>query len=110
MSARIAPEPVLSALKSAGDFRQRQIGGSGERRTDGSSAQQSLPLEEPAKSQDKPEPVTFPPVEPPGAAFAVALITGQLPPRPKSERELQMRLGSADLPAQGTLALHDRLA
>ncbi len=109
MSARIAPEPVLSALKSVGDYRQRQINGEVERRTDGSSAQQSLPFGEPKKA-DKPEPMTFPPVEPPGAAFAVALITGQLPPRPKSERELQMRLGSADLPAQGTLALHDRLA
>ncbi|MGN6486487.1 MAG: hypothetical protein ACTHLT_01540 [Devosia sp.] len=49
------------------------------------------------------------PAPPPGAAFAVALITGQLPPRPTSEHELQMRLGSAELPAQGSLALHDRL-
>jgi len=49
-----------------------------------------------------------PPAPPPGAAFAVALITGQLPPRPTSERELQRRLGSADLPAQGSLSLHDR--
>lgn len=109
MSARIAPEPALSALKSVGDYRQRQIGGEASRPTGGSSAQQSLSLE-PQPKQEKPEPVTFPPVEQPGAAFAVALITGQLPPRPRSERELQMRLGSADLPAQGTLPLHDRLA
>ena len=53
-------------------------------------------------------PAMPPPAPPPGAAFAVALITGQLPPRPTSERELMMRLGSADLPAQGSLALHDR--
>jgi len=109
VSARIAPEPVLSAMKSMGDYRQRQISSEVERRTDGSSAQQSLSFEEPKKAK-KPDQVTFPPVEPPGAAFAAALISGQLPPRPKTERELQMRLGSADLPAQGALALHDRLA
>ena len=41
--------------------------------------------------------------------IAAALISGQLPPKPTSERELQMRLGSAELPAQGSLALRDRL-
>jgi hypothetical protein len=35
-------------------------------------------------------------------------MTGQLLPRPTSVREMQMRLGSAELPAQGSLALHDK--
>ncbi|MBL8593113.1 MAG: hypothetical protein JNK01_10535 [Devosia sp.] len=49
------------------------------------------------------------PPPPPGSAFAAALLSGQLPPKPTSDREIILRLGSADLPAQGSLALHDRL-
>lgn len=114
MSARIAPEPIGSGFSATGEYRSRAV--AADARSSGrqqSPAQQSLSVPEPARPEAKAlqEPILPPlprPPAPPGAAFAVALISGQLPPRPTSERELQMRLGSADLPAQGSLALHDR--
>ena len=108
MSARIAPEPISSGYSAPADYRPRTARGDSGAPVDqqaqgrkGTSPQQQV-----AQAQ---LPAMPPPAPPPGAAFAVALITGQLPPRPTSERELMMRLGSADLPAQGSLALHDRL-
>jgi hypothetical protein len=107
MSARIAPEPISNGYSSPADYRPRTA-----RDDSGASVQQqaqdrkgTVPQQQVAQAQ---LPAMPPPPPPPGAAFAVALITGQLPPRPTSERELMMRLGSADLPAQGSLALHDR--
>jgi len=106
MSARIAPEPVSAAVGSAVNFRSRPAGNDSAPQqqpdhsassTSAAPAQQTLPIRE-----------APPPPPAPGAAFAVALISGQLPPRPTSEREIIMRLGSADLPSQGSLALHDR--
>ena len=106
MSARIAPEPVRSGFGAVADFRSRTaLGYSGESIDQHA---QDNPQQQQRPAQPQP-PAMPPPAPPPGAAFAVALITGQLPPKPKSERELQMRLGSAELPAQGSLALHDRL-
>jgi len=106
MSARIAPEPISSGFGAVADYRSRTVrgdsGGSIEQQTAGSNP---APQQQAAQPQ---LPTMPPPAPPPGAAFAVALITGQLPPRPMSERQLMMRLGSADLPAQGSLALHDR--
>ena len=106
MSARIAPEPISSGFGTVADYRSRTVrgdsGGSVEQQAgDGNAA----PQQQAAQPQ---LPAMPPPAPPPGAAFAVALITGQLPPRPINERQLMMRLGSADLPAQGSLALHDR--
>lgn len=107
MSARIAPEPISNGYAATADFRSRSVRGDSGAAVDpqaqGNSGRQ--PQQQIAQPQ---LPAMPPPPPPPGAAFAVALITGQLPPRPTSERELQMRLGSADLPAQGSLALHDR--
>ncbi len=105
MSARIAPEPIGNGYSAAADYRPRPaLGDSG-----GSVPQQAKGKPEAQQQAAQPQlPAMPPPAPPPGAAFAVALITGQLPPRPTSERELMMRLGSADLPAQGSLALHDR--
>jgi len=109
MSARIAPEPIKSGFSAVADHRPRTAHGDSdgpaERHGQGSAPQ---PQPQPPAAQPQLTPMP-PPSPPPGAAFAVALITGQLPPRPTSDRELQMRLGSADLPAQGSLALHDRL-
>lgn len=104
MSARIAPEPISTGLGAVADYRSRAAS-----RDSGASAR-----EQPQQQTEPPSPqqqaMQLPlPVPPPGAAFAVALISGQLPPKPTSERELIQRLGSADLPAQGSLALHDRL-
>lgn len=108
MSARIAPEPISNGYSASADHRPRTVrGDSGasvnqQHQGDGAAAQAQQRAAQPQIAMP-------PPAPPPGAAFAVALITGQLPPKPTSERELQMRLGSADLPAQGSLALHDRL-
>jgi hypothetical protein len=66
-----------------------------------------MPLKKASSAADILPPLPTPP-DPPGSAFAVALLTGQLLPRPTSVREMQMRLGSAQLPAQGSLALHDK--
>ena len=105
MSARIAPEPIKAGVSAAADYRLRTARDDSEQpgRNEGSPQPQQQPAAQPQL------PAVPLPAPPPGAAFAVALITGQLPPKPTSERELQMRLGSADLPAQGSLALHDRL-
>jgi hypothetical protein len=107
MSARIAPEPIKSGFSAVADYRPRTVPGDSdgpaEQHAQGRAPQPQQPAAQPQL------PTMPPPAPPPGAAFAVALITGQLPPKPTSERELQMRLGSADLPAQGSLALHDRL-
>ena len=107
MSARIAPEPISTGFSAVADHRPRTV------RSDSSTLpQQSQGSGTPSQQQQSAQSQLAqlaPPAPPPGAAFAVALISGQLPPRPTSERELQMRLGSADLPAQGSLALHDRL-
>ena len=108
MSARTALEPISNGYSAASDYRPRTVRGDSnaaveQQNSDGAPQAQKQPTAQPQLA------VMPPPAPPPGAAFAVALITGQLPPRPTSERELQMRLGSADLPAQGSLALHDRL-
>ena len=108
-TARASSSPFfVNDGTAAADYRPRMVrgdsGASVNQQAQGGDNTPAQPQQKPAQPQ-----ITMPPpAPPPGAAFAVALITGQLPPRPTSERELQMRLGSADLPAQGSLALHDR--
>lgn len=106
MSARTALEPISGGVGAVSGYRSRTLRsdshGLPQQNAGGQAAQSERQV--PAQPQIN----MPPPAPPPGAAFAVALITGQLPPKPTSERELQMRLGSADLPAQGSLALHDR--
>jgi hypothetical protein len=91
-------------LAAIGDYRSRSLLG------DSHSAPE--PDAPPLAPQPTPVSETLPalptPPAPPGSAFAAALLSGQLPPKPRSEREMLMRLGSAELPAQGSLALHDR--
>lgn len=113
MSARIAPEPISSGISAVSEYyHSRSAASEAHART--APAQQQAPKQQsmtlPEEPQEKQAPALSPPPAPPGAAFAVALISGQLAPKPTSHLELQMRLGSADLPAQGSLALHDRLA
>lgn len=106
MSARIAPEAISNGYSAPADHRPRKkdgdSGSTPHRHAQGRSGGQP-------QQQTAQPPATMPPPPPPtGAAFAVALITGQLPPKPTTEREFQMRMGNAELPAQGSLALHDR--
>ncbi len=105
MSARIAPEPIRTGYPSVADFRSRTLFGDSRPPAD----QHGQPDPQPPESTiaDTLPPVPAPP-PPPGSAFAAALLSGQLSPRPTSEREIILRLGSSALPAQGSLALHDR--
>jgi hypothetical protein len=50
----------------------------------------------------------IPPHTPPGEAFAAAVISGQLSPRPTTTAELRQRLGSAWQPPASPLRLMDR--
>lgn len=105
MSARIAPEPIHSGLGAIADYRSRSLLGDSY-----SGPEQDAPP--PPVSDDVPAfetaPVPPTPPSPPGSAFAAALLSGQLPQRLRSQREIRLRLGRAELPAQGSLALHDR--
>jgi len=108
MSARIAPEPISTGLGAIGDYRSRTLFGDSRAAVDQQDAPppQSQPTTTPLAENLPPIPA---PPPPPGSAFAAALLSGQLSPKPTSEREIILRLGSAELPAQGSLALHDRL-
>ncbi len=104
MSARIAPEPIRSGIGAIADYRSRSLLGDSHLAPEQDPPQ---PVSEPKPVSESLPPLPTPPA-PPGSAFAAALLSGQLPPKPRSEREVLLRLGSADLPAQGSLALHDR--
>ena len=106
MSARIAPERISTGLGAVGDYRSRSLLGNPSPQPEQHEPIAPAPAQEALAEVLPPLPA---PPPPPGSAFATALLSGQLPPRPKSEREIILRLGSADLPAQGSLALHDRL-
>lgn len=103
MSARIAPEPI-----------QANVAGLGARPflfdpTTKTPAQPEQVRPTPAADSSAPSglaPLPAPP-PPPGSIFAAALLSGQLSPKPTTEREILLRLGSAKLPAQGSLALRD---
>ena len=105
MSARIAPEPINTGLGAVADYRSRTLLGDSQMGSD----QPDTPPPPPQNTLAQLLPPLPAPPHPPGSAFAAALLAGQLPPKPTSDREIILRLGSADLPAQGSLALHDRL-
>ena len=106
MSARIAPEPINTGLGAVADYRSRTLLGDSRNGSD----QPDTPPPPPSQTGAARLLPRLPaPPPPPGSAFAAALLSGQLPPKPTSDREIILRLGSADLPAQGSLALHDRL-
>lgn len=112
MSARIAPEPISSGFSAVGDYRSRTVSGDArhaqEQPAGNAAQQQSIPFPVTETATAILPPMIPAPPAPAGAAFAMALLSSQLPPRPASEREIQRRMGSAELPAQGSLALHDR--
>ena len=104
MSARIAPEPINTGLGAVADYRSRTLLGDSNAAPD----QPDTPPPPPQQTLAQLLPPLPAPPPPPGSAFAAALLSGQLPPKPTTDREIILRLGSADLPAQGSLALHDR--
>ena len=105
MSARIAPEPIQASSASLGA--RPSLFDSDLAKGTAPQQQQTQPM---PVSENRPTsglaPLPAPP-PPPGSIFAAALLSGQLSPKPTSEREILQRLGSAKLPAQGSLALRD---
>lgn len=106
MSARIAPEPINMGLGAVADYRSRTLLGDSHA---GSDQPEPPPPPPPQNTLAQLLPPLPAPPPPPGSAFAAALLAGQLSPKPTTDREIILRLGNADLPAQGSLALHDRL-
>lgn len=112
MSARIAPDPVGPVYGATADFNSRSLRAevqaterpavSNIQASSDASATTSAPAIETL-------PEMPPPAPPPGAAFATALISGQLSPKPTTEQEIQLRLGSAKPPAQASLPITNLL-
>jgi len=108
MSARIAPEPIQASVASLGT-RPSLFDSLAKSPAPAETTNQAEPQARPKPAQKQGlDPLPAPP-PPPGSVFAVALLSGQLSPKPTSEREIMQRLGSAKLPAQGSLALRDRV-
>jgi hypothetical protein len=112
MSARIALEPVNTAIATAAEYRPRT-----------SVADQLIgPLASPANAngstvanEDPPgtrfhdvlPPLPAPP-DPPGTMFAAAVMAGALSPKPETPEEIFLRLGGAWSPPDSELHLKDR--
>ena len=103
MRARIAPEPISTGLATVGDYRSRTA-------TDDSRRRKAAQV----AAEPAPETPLIPPVQPPPdeapatSAFAAALLTSEHAPPTDAKHRLLQKLGRAALPAQGSLALHDR--
>ena len=106
MVARIAPSPI-NANVAIGDATPHATTSSPQQRHDNKPSQPLYPAERIA--QDDGERPAPPPPARPGDAFAAAVISGQLSPRPTTPQELQRRLG-AWTPPNSPLRLIDRNA
>ena len=102
MRARIAPEPISTALAAVGDQRSRAAI---------SRARAKTPVSPPAEPEVETPPA---PVQPEAdmvsatSAFAAALISSTHETPAEARREQVKKLRRAALPAQGSLALTDR--
>ena len=112
MSARIAPEPVNTAMSTTADFRPRSA--LGDQQTippsvsgNGTSAANQHDETQGSRHADVLPPVPAPP-DPPGTMFAAAVMAGALAPKPETPEEIFLRLGSAWSPPDSDLRLADR--
>lgn len=107
MVARIAPSPIASSI-AIGDVMTLA--------TESPAARaerygQSPPSAEQRRTdQQAPVAEAPPPPTPPGEAFAAAVISGQLAPKPVTPEELRQRLGAAWQPPNSPLRLMDKIA
>jgi hypothetical protein len=62
----------------------------------------------PATANAPSQPEAVAPLPEPGVAFMVAVLAGQLPPKPETPRELMMRLGRSWAPPASELHLTDK--
>jgi hypothetical protein len=117
MSANFAPEPVGTVSVSIPDFRSRsQLGdtsnvASGRTTVSSSNAPAPVPGEPQAFSTPDMHDVLPPLPNPPGTAFAAAVISGALSPKPETPEEIFLRLGNASWsPTESGLRLADLVA
>lgn len=120
MSSNFAPEPVGTVNVSVPDFRSRATLGDTSNTATGRTTTSSTNAPAPAPNEpqvfDTPDlPDVLPPLPeppaPPGTAFAAAVLSGALPPKPESPEEIFLRLGSAEwAPPDSDLRLTDRTA
>lgn len=105
MVARIAPSPISTNV-TIGDASPHALTPHQQRQD--KQAPPVFPAEQVAQGDGEGRPVAPPPPRP-GDAFAAAIISGQLSPRPTTPQELQRRLG-AWTPPNSPLRLIDRNA
>jgi hypothetical protein len=111
MSARIAPEPVSTAMTTVADYRSRAFvaeppaspAASGSA-TDAGTQRSATG----ARSNDALPPLPAPP-DPPGTMFAAAVMAGALSPKPETPQEIFLRIGRDWSPPDSDLHLADRL-
>lgn len=103
MVARIAPSPIVTSVASSETLTQAVAANyaPGAGTQDGNRAQQRT-------QRDVAQASLTPPASPPGEAFAAAVISGQLAPRPMTPEQLRQRLGAAWQPPASPLRLMDR--
>ena len=105
MVARIAPSPITTSV-AVGDALSH---GTGTLPARGQHQVQSTSSFS-ADQQHANSPATPPLPTPPGEAFAAAVISGQLAPRPVTTEELRQRLGASWQPPSSPLRLMDKIA
>jgi hypothetical protein len=112
MSARIAPEPVNTAISTAADFRPRTALGDQQMIAPGATGGGAPSTKEQSEAQQPRLAETLPPLpappDPPGTMFAAAVMAGALPPKPETPEEILLRLGSSWSPPDSVLRLADR--
>jgi hypothetical protein len=120
MSSNFAPEPVGTVHTSVPEFRSRSQLGDTSNTATGRTTVSSTNAPAPAPNEpqvfatpDMPDqlpPLPAPPA-PPGTAFAAAVLSGALPPKPQTPEEVFLRLGNNEwTPPDSALRLTDRTA
>lgn len=122
MSARIAPEPIVSIAPVFAEYRPAAVGaeirrvdavspsGDATRSQVGSSVAAEVPAGQ-IVEESAPAPVAppvAPPAEPSGASYVRAVISGALSPRPTSAQELFVRVGTGWVPPESEYRLADK--
>jgi hypothetical protein len=112
MSARIAPEPVNTAISTTADFRPRSALGDQQTIPRSVSGNETLAASQYGQTQESRHGDVLPPLpappDPPGTMFAAAVMAGALPPKPETPEELFLRLGGSWSPPDSDLRLADR--
>jgi hypothetical protein len=112
MSARIALEPVNTAIATAADYRSRASVADQRVEPIASSANAGSAAianeEAPGMRFDDELPPLPAPPDPPGTMFAAAVMAGALSPKPETPEEIFLRLGGAWSPPDSELHLKDR--